>query len=177
MTCGQECSWGKTKMKKKPKKEYVTRLNPRQRAFILNYMANGHNATRAALAAGYSPNGADVIGWQLVHQNKVVSKEIDRLLELATKKSGISATYILSSLKDVADACKAKRIEKDADGNPMERGVVDSSGANRALELLGKNLKLWVDTLDISRRTELDGVSDEELLKIIKDSTKNTDAK
>jgi phage terminase small subunit len=139
-------------------------------------MANGHNATRAAIAAGYSPSGADVAGWVLVHQNKQVSKEIERLTELAAKKSGISATYILSSLKDVADACKAKRIEKDADGNDVERGIVDSSGANRALELLGKNLKLWVDTLDISRRGELDGVTDEELLKIVRDSTKHSNA-
>lgn len=163
-------------MKKKPKEYKTRKLSPRQREFILNYMANGHNATRAAIKAGYAPGSADVAGWSLVHQNQIVSKEIERLTELATKKSGISATYILSSLKDVADACKAKKVEKDADGNPVERGVVDSSGANRALELLGKNLKLWVDTLDISRRSELDGIPDEELLKIVRESTKHTDA-
>ena len=160
--------------RKVSKKGYsLRRLTTRQRDFILNYMANGHNATRAAIAAGYSPNGADVTGWQLVHTTAGVKEEIDRLAELAAKKSGINATYILSSLKEVADACKVKKTEVLLDGTTVEKGgVADSAGANRALELLGKNLKLFVDSLDITRKTELSDLSDEDLLQIIKNSTK-----
>lgn len=148
-------------------------MSPMARNFILNYMANGHNATQAALSAGYSPNGADVAGWTLVHITPGVKEEIDRLKTLAIKKSEITATYILQSLKDVADACKVKKQERDAEGRLIERGVVDSAGANRALELLGKNMRLFVDTLDITRRTELADLTDEDLLQVIKASTKN----
>ena len=148
-------------------------LTTMQRNFILNYMANGHNATRAALSAGYSPNGADVAGWILVHKTPNVKEEIDRMKALAIKKSEITAEYILRSLKDVADACKVRKIEKNAEGNDVEKGVVDSAGANRALELLGKNMRLFVDTLDITKRTELADLTDEDLLQVIKASTKN----
>lgn len=165
----------KNKPQPKTKKIYMGKLKPMQRAFILNYMANGHNATHAAIAAGYSPHGADVQGWHLVHTCKPVKMEIERLLGIAMKKSEISAEYVLSSLKDIADACKVKRIEQDAEGRPVERGVVDASGANRALELLGKNLRLFVDSLDVTRRTELMDLSDEELLKIVKESTKENE--
>lgn len=150
------------------------KLTPMQQAFILAYMANGHNATRAALTAGYSPNGADVAGYLLVHKTPRVADEIARLNDLAYKKNEITAEWILQSLKAVAEACKAKRYEKDNEGREIERGVIDSAGANRALELLGKNKKLFVESMELVKRTEFADLSDEELLKIIKASEKNT---
>ena len=155
---------------------YKHKITPRQQAFILAYMANGHNATRAAQTAGYSPANADVVGWQLVHTTRGVAEEIARVTEIAAKKNIINATYILGSLKEIADACKVKRSEELPDGTVVEKGgVVDSAGANRALELLGKNLKLFVDSVDITRKTELSDLTDEELLAIIKASAKTTE--
>jgi len=149
-------------------------LSPKHRAFILAYMANGHHITNAALSAGYPPKNADMLGWQLVHLNSRVSKEITRLTELAAKKCEISATYVLSSLKEIAEECKRRRVEIGPDGKEIERrGVVDSSGANRALELLGKNLKLFVDQIDVNRRSELADISDEELLDAVKGALKH----
>lgn len=156
-------------------KQYNNRkLTTKQRAFILEYMANGHNATRAAIAAGYSPKGADVAGWTLVHVTANVSEEINRLTELAYKKSGISAAYILGSLKEIAEACKMRRVERNEEGEEVTKpGVIDSAGANRALELLGKNQKLFIDSMELTRKTDLQDLTDEELLKIIKNSAKN----
>lgn len=149
------------------------KLTPKQQSFILNYMANGHNATKAALSAGYSPNGADVAGYTLVHHTPRVKEEIDRLNDLAYKKNEITAEWILHSLKAIAEACKVKKTEVNAEGHEIEKGVVDSAGANRALELLGKNKRLFIDTLDVTKRTEFADLDDEDLLKIIKASAKN----
>ena len=107
------------------------------RNFILCYMANGHNATRAAISAGYSPNGADVVGWKLIHQHPLVGAEVQRLLALRIKKSEISAGYVLSSLKEIADACKVRKVETNAQGEPVEKGVVDSAGDSPRVDRAG----------------------------------------
>jgi hypothetical protein len=146
-------------------------LDPRQRAFVLAYVANGGNATQAALDAGYTSNqnSAKTIGWELVHLRANVAEEIARLREVAARNAQADATYILRSIKEVADACKVRRYELDEKtGAVTERGVVDSPGALKALELLGKNQRLFVESLDVNMRSELSGVSDEELMRVLR---------
>lgn len=157
-------------IRKTTKKLKMRALTPFHRAFILHYMANGNNATRAYISAGGSPLNADVNGWQLIHTNEPVSLEIRRLAELAAKKNEISAAYILGSLKGIADACKAHKVEVDENGVEHEKGVVDSSGANRALELLGKNQRLFVENIELTQTSALAEVPDEELLKMVKNA-------
>lgn len=144
-------------------------LDPRQRAFVLMYLANGGNATQAAMEAGYTTNhnAAKTVGWQLVHTTANVAAEIERLKALAAKNALGDATYILRSIKEVADACKVKKYEVDDDGNVHEKGVVDSSGALKALELLGKNQRLFVESIDMRMSSELSDLSDEELARIV----------
>jgi phage terminase small subunit len=155
----------------------LPRMTPRQRKFITEYFSNGHNATQAALKAGYSKATAPCIGNQLIHRNKGTKDEIARLLALAAHKSEITAEWILKSLKEVADACKEPKVEsvqlEDGQIVDRKRGVVDSAGANRALELLGKNQRLWLDSFEVVRRTEFSDKTDEELLAMIKASAKH----
>lgn len=153
----------------KRKRSYKTRaLKPQQRDFILHFISNGHNAHAAAISAGYPPKNATSIGWQLANLVIPVVDEIKRLEELAYKKNAITAEYILGGLKQIAEDCRTKRMEKDPDTGEIKcRGVVDSAGANRAMELLGKNRRLFVDTLEIKRDEELDGLSDAELARVI----------
>ena len=70
------------------------------------------------------------------------------------KRTEITADYVLSSLKEVAERCKQAIpvMMKDENGNMVETGEYkfDSTGANRALELLGKNLKLFIDKTEHS---------------------------
>jgi hypothetical protein len=46
-------------------------LTPQQRLFALEYLANGQNGRQAALAAGYSPKGAEVRASELLKLRKV----------------------------------------------------------------------------------------------------------
>jgi hypothetical protein len=157
----------KRKTTRKIKKRALT---PFHREFILYYMANGHSAQNAWISAGGEPRNADVCGWQLIHINASVSAEIQRLAELAAKKNEITTTYILQGLKHVADSCSVKKVEVDEQGVAHEKGVVDSSGANRAYELLGKNQRLFIDSVEVRQASELADVSDEELLKMVKNA-------
>ena len=171
-------NWGKNSMyRKKPVYKRKTdrvihkrELTPFHRAFILHYMANGHNGAQAYVSAGGIAHNADVMAWQLLHRNEPVYDEIQKLSELAAKKNEITSTYILQKLKHVADSCSVKKVEMDEQGVEREKGVVDSSGANRALELLGKNQRLFIDSVEVRQANELADVSDEELLKMIKNA-------
>lgn len=77
-------------------------LTPKQDLFVAEYLID-LNATRAAIAAGYSPNGAEVQGSQLLRIPKVAAeiakrhgKRLDRL--------EISADEVLGELRKMAMA-------------------------------------------------------------------------
>lgn len=86
--------------------------------------------------------------------SELASKTVNRI----DKKCGVDAEYVINNLKEVAERCMQKK-------SPDDR--FDSRGANQALELLGKNLKMFTDrisvevsedvaTLIAKRRAELD---------------------
>lgn len=57
----------------------------------------------------------------------------------------ITKEYILKSLKKIADRCMQDEQVVDSKGEPTGEYKFDSRGANKSLELLGKNLNLWKD--------------------------------
>lgn len=146
-----------------------------QRTFINEWIRNGQNAPAAARTAGYAESVCGNAGNLL--KRPLIKNEIDRVLRKAREKTEATAEYILGSLKEVADACKERKMLfnpftgeplKDPEtGKPkLAQGVVDSAGANRSLELLGKNKKLWVDTMEV-KRGEYDDMTDEELIAVV----------
>lgn len=108
----------------------------RGRAFVAAYMANGFNATQAAIAAGYSPKAATQIGSDLLRRPDVVellAKERKRLED----DGHVSANEVVAALKKI--------------GFSGRRDAV----AVRALELLGKTLSLFSENVN-NRNTFLD---------------------
>jgi phage terminase small subunit len=49
-------------------------LTPRQKMFAKHYVANGFNATQAAISAGYSKSGARVEGCRLLANPNIKKK-------------------------------------------------------------------------------------------------------
>lgn len=105
----------------------LLKLNSRQRKFVDAYMEHG-NATKAAAAAGYPESQAAKSGSRLI-RNPTIHAAIEAKLEA----SGLSATYVLESLKGIADGEKTRNSDRIA-----------------ALTLLGKHLKLFTDTMEVS---------------------------
>ena len=131
----------------------MEKLPTNQRLFIKEWLID-HNATKAYKRAfKYKGPNADVMGPTLLgklRKNGYIEPE----LIAQEKRTEITADYVLSSLKEVAERCKQAIpvMMKDENGNMVETGEYkfDSAGANRALELLGKNLKLFIDKTEHS---------------------------
>jgi len=126
-------------------------LNIRQRRFIEEWIKEP-NATKAAIAAGYTAKTARQQGARLL-SNAVISAEIERIKAAATQRAELSAEWVLDSLKTVAERCmQAVPVMEKVDGEWKETGEFrfDSSGANKSLELLGKHLKIFTDKSEIS---------------------------
>jgi phage terminase small subunit len=142
-------------------------LNPKQKMFVEEYLID-FNALGAAIRAGYSPKTAYSNGSRLLKDAEVM-KALAKAQEKRSEKTGITAEYVLTSLKSVAERCQQAEPVLDKKGNPTGEWQFRETGANKALELLGKNLKLFTDKLDINVTLvgAWEKASDEEKLELL----------
>ena len=160
-------------------------LNKKQQRFVEEYLID-LNATQAAIRAGYSPNRASEIGYQLL-QKTTVKEEVDKAKAERSRRTGISQDRVIQELArmgfckitDVADsngkikdnaseddlACiesiKVKRSKTDNGAVSEEREIKIASKV-KCLELLGKHLGMWSDktTLNIALPVVISGEDD-----------------
>lgn len=112
------------------------------------------NATQAAIRAGYSENTAKQQGSRLL-TNADIRARIDELQGKRAEKLELDANWVLEKLTEVVSmSMQAKPVEKwDYNEKQLvETGeyVYDSSGANKALELIGKHLGMFKDKIEHS---------------------------
>ena len=107
-------------------------LAPRHAAFVRHYLKTG-NATKAATLAGYSKQGSRRQGSDLLKRTDI-SERIQKHSEEAAKEAGMVAEEVLNRLASIA---------RDA---PHDRDKI------RALELIGRRLKLWQDEDDPEKK-------------------------
>lgn len=122
------------------------KLTPKQKRFCEEYVID-LNASQAALRAGYSKKTHSVIGAQNLLK-VIIQAEIQKLKIKIADKAEVSAEYVLTSLVNVAERCQQAEPVMMKDGKGwVETGEYkfDSSGANKALELLGKHLALFTE--------------------------------
>ncbi len=145
--------------------------------FVEEYLKD-LNATQAAIRAGYSRKYACDYSKDLM-KNPKIRDAIQEKMDKRSKKAEITAEYVLTGLKDVADRCMQAVPVMTRGKNPVQvtdengNGVwqFDSTGANRALELLGKHLVLFTDHLKVDSTVEL--LFDPEKRKAIIDAYEN----
>jgi phage terminase small subunit len=123
------------------------KLTDKQKIFVAEYLID-KNATQAAIRAGYSAKTANEQGSRLL-TNVSIRSEIDKRIEQVSKRAAITAERILERLDAVAERCMQAEPVLDREGNPIGEYKFDSSGANRANELLGKHLKLFTDKIEL----------------------------
>ena len=111
------------------------KLTPKQQLFVAEYLVD-LNATQAAIRAGYAPKAAGATAHNLLKKTEI-QVAISEAVAEREKRTGITADWVLNSLRKVAERC-------------MDDEHFDSSGANRSLELLGRHLKLFTDKVEQS---------------------------
>lgn len=103
------------------------------------------NATRAAIAAGYSEKTAGSAGSRLLKDVRVVHRLLE-LTEERNKRCEVDADYVLKQAVAVHQRCMNDISPVTVGGKPVKDendNVVfkfDSTGANKSLELIGKHV-------------------------------------
>ena len=147
-------------------------MTKKQKRFIEEYLID-LNATQAAIRAGYSPDTAEQIGYQLL-QKTSVSVEVSKAMAERSKRTGISQDRILLELAkmafvemtDVVDPETGKIKENASDDDlsciqsvkvkPGNYGVereVKLCDKKAALEVLGRHLGMFKDKLNVTVET------------------------
>ena len=133
-------------------------LNHKQQRFVSEYMID-QNGTQAAIRAGYSEKTAGSIANENLKKPEIRA-EIEARLKKVEEKSLVSVEYVINGFKTVAERClQAEQVmEFDHENKemvPTGEWKFDSSGANKALENLGRYLKLFTDKIQIENFDEL----------------------
>lgn len=120
---------------------------------------NGESGVQAYSLAGYSAKSA--------HQNSnalmkkaVVSERIAELrkqkeemhaesMRQVIEESGVTKAWVIAQLAENVTMAKAAEPVTDANGNPIGEYKQNIQAANRALELLGKELGMFIDRKEV----------------------------
>ena len=146
--------------------------------FIESMLVNGGNATQAAITAGYSPKTARQAGARLLSDVSIATELERRRTEEIAKveaKTEVTKEWITTSLKTVAERCMQVApvlnrkgepvLVEDADGKLAVAFTFESAGANRALELLGKEKGMFIDRKEVGDPGSFDKLDDDELAR------------
>lgn len=126
--------------KNKPKK-----LTAKQSLFVKEYLVD-LNATQAAIRAGYKENAAYATGAENLRKPQI-QEAIQKQIKKREEKTELNAEWVLKKLETIANRCMQEEEVMSKDG-PTGEFKFDSSGANKAIELIGKHLKMFTDKIE-----------------------------
>lgn len=135
-------------------KRNANNLTANQQKFADYYLANGCNATKAYMSTypKASAETAAVNGCRFLKNNYIHDYIEKRQLELQ-EKTQVTQEYCIMNLKEVTERCLQHKPVMEFNKmtgkfEPTGEYQFDSIGANKALELLGKTLGIYVDKVD-----------------------------
>ena len=127
-------------------------LTPKQQRFVEEYLID-MNGTQAAIRAGYSARTANEQAARLLAKDSI-SQAVAAARAERSSRVAVSADYVLSNLVEIVERSMQRapvlttrgKQACDEDGNALWR--FDAKAANKALELLGKNLGMFTDKIE-----------------------------
>ena len=142
-------------------------MTKRQQIFVREYTID-LNATRAAIAAGYSVKTAKAQASRLL-TNVNVKGAIEKNVAERTEKLDISAEYVLKTIKETMDRCSQGVEVLDREGNSTGEWKFEPFAVLKGAELLGKYHRLFTERIEHSgtiEHVDLSGLSDAQLAKV-----------
>jgi len=154
-------------------------------------LADGMSQDGAYIKAGFSPKGARGSATKLLKQNASIFQRRDEILAereklrsagvvAAAEKEQVTKEYVLRGLKTVAERCLQtypvmnKRGEQvlceTPDGGEALAYQFEAGAATRSLELLGKEIGMFVDRKEQGKPGEFAALTDEQLDADIKET-------
>ena len=112
------------------------------------------DGTKAAIRAKYSKKTATKIASHLLTIVDVQTY-LAKLIAKRSKKTEITAEYVLTGLQEVTERCLQRVPVLDKDGKETGEWKFEASGANRSLELLGRHLEMFTDRLRVDENIRI----------------------
>jgi len=136
-------------------------LNPRYERFAQN-IASGMGPAEAYLDSGFSPqskNTASVSASRMLKRDMVRAR-IDEILGeraatyekgllKAVEKVALTKEWVIRTLMENVERAMQHEAVTDGEGNPTGEYTYQGNVANRALELLGKHLGMYVERKEV----------------------------
>ena len=135
------------------------KLTSKQEIFCREYLVD-LNATQAAIRAGYSKNSAKQQGTENLAK-PVIAEFIQELKAKRADKLNIDAEWVLKSAKKVFDRCMQYEEVVTSEGSTGEFKF-EHSGANKALEIIGKHVDVQAFNEKSSSEIKITTANDEE---------------
>ena len=132
-------------------------LTAKQKQFCEEYLID-LNATQAAIRAGYSQKTARTIAANLLAKMNI-KDYVQGLMDKRADKTLYDQEYVINGLLEVHRRC-------------MEGEFINPAGANKALELLGKHKRMFVDKVEIEGELDLNHKSFEQYIEVKKQAQK-----
>lgn len=139
------------------------KLQIKQRLFVEHYLTT-RNGVEAARQAGYNGNDATL---RSIASENLTKPNIRAAIDQRLRSTILSANQVLSELSEVAFADWREFIEitTDKNGNTVDVRL-KLTDKLKALELLGKYHKLFVDKFEIVQPEDLDAALERELARV-----------
>jgi phage terminase small subunit len=142
---------------KTPKMEKPISL--KRSRFIKEYLID-LNGTQAAIRAGYSPKSAGIIADELL-KIPYIKDGIQVAMDARSKRTDITQDNILKDLNEIKERCMQrspvmeydsdlKMLVQARDENGKHIWQFEANPAIKALELLGKHLRMWTDKTEVT---------------------------
>ncbi len=149
-------------------------ITPEREAYC-RARAMGMSVREAISAAKLSIKPVTAMGWE--KKDAAIIKRITELSALASRnaimRNGLDRSWVIERLMKVADRCMQAEPVLDRDGNQTGEYKFDSSGANKALQLLGAELGMFTPKAE-KPGDEYANLSDDDLARLARELAAQT---
>ena len=144
-------------------------LKNKKHEIFAGLVANTGNARQAYISAGYSPNGADPSASKLLKSTKVAARVAELrefVIDAVTNIAVTDKAWVISQLIENVKMAKAYEVMSDKEGAVTGEVKQNLAAANKALELIGKELGMFIDRKEVRTGSLLDEVPHDELKEL-----------
>ena len=148
--------------------------NPRYERFAYG-LAEGKPAYQAYIDPGFAKVGAAQSASRLLKSQRAgIRERVAEILQereqidaagtkLAIERTAITKEWVIERLRENVERAMQAQPVIDRAGNPTGSYVYNGAAANRALELLGKELGMFIERRENKIVNEFDSMSDEQI--------------